>query len=75
MPAMRCDLIFTVKAEMDLNPAYDWYESRRVGLDEEFLSTVEACLEAIRRMPAMYAVVHEGFRRLLIRRLPSEALR
>ena len=37
---------------------------------EEFLSSVDACLESIRRRPEMYPVVHEGCRRSLIRRFP-----
>jgi plasmid stabilization system protein ParE len=34
------------------------------------LSSVDACLEGIRRRPAMYPVVHESYRRSLIRRFP-----
>lgn len=51
-------------------PTYIWYEGRRTGLGEEFLSSVDACLESIRRRPGMYPVVHEGYRRSLIRRFP-----
>lgn len=45
-------------------------KGRRVGLGEEFLSSVDACLERIRRWPGACAVVHEGYRRSLIRRFP-----
>jgi plasmid stabilization system protein ParE len=71
---MPRELIFTPEAEIDLSEAYDWYEGRRVGLGEEFLSSVEACLEGIKRFPAMYAVVHDDFRRALIRRFPYAVL-
>jgi toxin ParE1/3/4 len=37
-------------------------------LGEEFLSSVDACLESIRRRPEMYPVVYEGYRWALIRR-------
>src|ERR1035438_1352298 len=50
--------------------AYVWYEGRRAGLGEDFLSSVDACLESIRRRPEMCPVVHEGYRRSLIRRFP-----
>ena len=56
------------KAHLLKNPAS--YEGRRAGLGEEFLSSVDACLESIRRRPEMYPVVHEGYRRSLIRRFP-----
>lgn len=47
-----------------------WYEGRRPGLGEEFLSCVDACLEAIRRTPEMHAMVYENYRRGLVRRFP-----
>ena len=31
-----------------------------VGLGEEFLSCVDACIEAIRRTPEMHLVIHEA---------------
>jgi hypothetical protein len=47
-----------------------WYEGRRIGLGEDFLSCVDAGLEAIRRTPEMHALVHENYRRGLVRRFP-----
>ena len=67
---MAAKLVVAPEAELDLAEAYAWYEKRRVGLGEEFLSSVDACLESIRRQPRMYALVHEAYRRALIRRFP-----
>jgi plasmid stabilization system protein ParE len=67
---MAVELVLAPEAESDIAEAYDWYEDRRVGLGEEFLSSVDACLEGTRRWPDMYPVVHEHFRRALIRRFP-----
>jgi plasmid stabilization system protein ParE len=67
---MAADLVIAPEAELDIAVAYAWYEDRRVGLGEEFLSSVEACIESIRRRPALYAIVHEEYRRGLIRRFP-----
>ena len=50
--------------------AYGWYEARRIGLGEEFVCSVDACIEAIRRRPKMHALVHENYRRGLMRRFP-----
>jgi plasmid stabilization system protein ParE len=58
------------EAEQDIADAYAWYEERRSGLGEEFLSSVDAGVEAIRRTPAMHGPVFLGFRRALIRRFP-----
>jgi plasmid stabilization system protein ParE len=67
---MATELILAPEVELDLAETYAWYEKRRVGLGEEFLTSVDACLEGIRRQPEMYAIVHETYRRALIRRFP-----
>lgn len=67
---MAAELILAPEAEQDIAEAYGWYEDQRNGLGEEFLSCVDACIEAICRTPAIYAVVHESYRRGLVRRFP-----
>src|SRR5438034_11548579 len=67
---MAAELIIAPEAQQDLDEAYDWYEDRRAGLGEDFLSSVDACVQGICRMPMMYAVVHENYRRALVRRFP-----
>ena len=67
---MGARLIVAPEAEQDLAESYSWYESRRPGLGEEFLSCVDACVETIRRTPEMHAVAHENYRRALVRRFP-----
>jgi hypothetical protein len=46
---MPVELVIAPEAELDIAEAYVWYEGRRAGLGEEFLSSVDACLESIRR--------------------------
>src|ERR1039457_6705978 len=67
---MAVELVIAPEAELDLAEAYVWYESRRAGLGEEFMSSIDACLQSIRRRLEMYPVVDEGYRRYLIRRFP-----
>ena len=67
---MPVKLVIAPEVEQDLDEAYAWYENRRVGLGEEFLSCVDACIQAACRMPEMYARVHENYRRGLVRRFP-----
>ena len=67
---MAAELFLAPEAEQDVADAYAWYESRRPGLGEEFLGSVDACIEAIRRMPEMHAFAHETYRRALVRRFP-----
>ena len=65
---MAAELILAPEAEQDLAEAYEWYENRRPGLGEEFLSCADACFTAIQRTPEMHNVVHESYRRGLVRR-------
>jgi plasmid stabilization system protein ParE len=67
---MAADLIIAPEAARDIDEAYGWYESQRAGLGEEFLSCVDACAQAVCRMPEMCPKVHEGYRRGLLRRFP-----
>ncbi len=67
---MIAELILTPEAAEDIAESYEWYEIRRPGLGEDFLSCIDACLQAIRRTPEMYSVVHESYRRGLVRRFP-----
>ena len=67
---MAAELIIAPEAEFDISDAYGWYEERRPGLGEEFLSCTDACIQRIRRTPEMHATVHEEYRRALVRRFP-----
>ena len=67
---MVAEFSVTPETQQDIVEVYAWYEARRVGLGEEFLGCVDACVQAIRRKPEMYAVVHENYRRGFIRRFP-----
>src|SRR5262245_32123474 len=67
---MAAELIIAPEAVDDLVQAYDWYESRRVGLGEEFLTCVDALIEMIRRFPELHAIAYENYRRALVRRFP-----
>jgi plasmid stabilization system protein ParE len=67
---MAAELVVAPAAEQDISEAYVWYEGRRTGLGEEFLRSVDACMASIRRQPEIYPVVHDSYRRSLIRRFP-----
>lgn len=64
--------VFTPEAGEDVAEAYRWYEEREPGFGEEFLRSMEACVENLRRHPALYPVVSGEFRRALLRRFPYE---
>jgi plasmid stabilization system protein ParE len=63
-------LFFRPEAAEELADAYEWYEARVMGLGEEFLRAVEACLASIQRGPQLYPVIHKDIRRALLRKFP-----
>jgi len=67
---MAAELIMASEAEQDISQAYGWYERRRRGLGDDFLSSVDACIQALCRTPEMHAAIHETYRRALVRRFP-----
>jgi plasmid stabilization system protein ParE len=67
---MAVELLLAQEVQKDVDEAYSWYEDRRAGLGEEFLSCVDACIRAICRMPELHPVVHAEYRRALVRRFP-----
>ena len=67
---MTTKLIVAPEAEQDLAEANAWYEQQRAGLGEEFMGCIDARIEAICRWPEMCEIVHEDYRRALVRRFP-----
>lgn len=63
-------LRYTDRAKNDLDITFEWYEDQRRGLGFEFLDCVEAAIESIQKMPKLYAIQHDHFRRALVRRFP-----
>jgi plasmid stabilization system protein ParE len=59
---MAAELIIAPEAEQDIDEAYAWYERQRVGLGERFLTSVDACIQAICRTPEMHQTIHENYR-------------
>lgn len=67
---MAVRLLLAPEVEKDITEAFAWYEDQRSGLGEEFLASVEAALEAIRRNPELHPTIHENYRRAFVRRFP-----
>jgi plasmid stabilization system protein ParE len=67
---MKVGLSLISEVGQDLSAAYSWYNERRIGLGEEFLTCVDACIQSICRRPELSPVVYKNFRRALVRRFP-----
>jgi plasmid stabilization system protein ParE len=67
---MAAELVIALEAAADLDEAYAWYENQRVGLGEDFLSRVDACIQSILRFPEKHAPFRGCYRRALLRKFP-----
>ena len=63
-------LVLRRKAKHDLADARRWYDERRSGLGQEFLSCVEATLSAIQEHPRIFPRVDPRVRRAKTERFP-----
>ena len=67
---MTTPTILVPEAKADIADAYFWYEDQSQGLGVDFLGCVEDVLLSITRTPLIYPLVHETYRRALLRRFP-----
>jgi plasmid stabilization system protein ParE len=58
------------RAELDIDDALTWYESRAPGLGAARLRAVDACLARIARHSEAYSIQHDRVRRARLRRFP-----
>jgi plasmid stabilization system protein ParE len=67
---MTAQLTLAPEVEQDVSEAYSWYDERRIGLGEEFLTCVDAGIQSICRNPEMHPIVYKNYRRGMVRRFP-----
>lgn len=67
---MNYRLRTTAAAEVDIEGAFDWYQSEHVGLGLEFLDEMRAAYSRIEDGPLKYQVLKWDMRRALMRRFP-----
>lgn len=53
-------------AAADIEDAYQWYESQRPGLGEEFLTAITRTRDRVLERPEAYPVLHRDTRRALV---------
>jgi toxin ParE1/3/4 len=63
-------LILQPEAEVDLESAFVWYESKREGVGERFIHAVERAFEQILRAPTAPPVTYRGCRQFAVHRFP-----
>lgn len=67
---MNYVLVFRPEVREELNEAYNWYESQKPGLGDEFLACVDETINRISQMPESYVIAYGDIRRALVQRFP-----
>lgn len=71
---MTSDFVVRPEAEADIDEAYQWYQSRSVGLGDRFLDAVEETIGSIRESPQRFPEKHRepdlSIRRALVDGFP-----
>ena len=67
---MKYRLIVKPPAEVDIIEAAQWYESKKIGLGEQFIKAVDDKLLLIEDNPNLYQVRYKSTRLALIKRFP-----
>jgi plasmid stabilization system protein ParE len=62
--------ILRPRAENDIRSAFEWYESQRLGLGDQFLAALRERLEAVRNFPEANPIVYRDIRRAVVSRFP-----
>lgn len=58
------------EAQGEIRAAFAWYEEKGPGLGHQFLISVDAVLERIRRHARSFPAIEGGMRKALVRRFP-----
>ncbi len=67
---MKRNLKFTFRANIDTIVAYEFYESRRKNLGEQFLEELDNCYQSIVLNYTTYKVVHSIYRQAVVNKFP-----
>ena len=71
---MKCKVIISPEAEVDLKEAFSWYEDKRTGLGYDFLLQVDAEINFINRNPEIHPIEYRGTRKHVIKRFPYKII-
>ena len=67
---MSLSIVFRATAQSEFDGAAVWYEARRAGLGNDFVTEVQRVLDTIVNQPDRYPVVYGDVREAAVRRFP-----
>ncbi len=64
------EIIIHSEAKLEVQNTFDYYEQKGKGLGLEFMRSLDAVMQSIKRNPLAYQKVHKETRRVLLRKFP-----
>ena len=64
------EIIVRPEAQLEVQEAFDYYEEKTQGLGFEFMRSLDAALQSVKRNPFSYQTVYQESRRILPRKFP-----
>ena len=62
--------ILRPRAERDIQSTFEWYESQRPGLGDEYLVSLRERLEMVRSSPEAFPILYRDVGRAVVSRFP-----
>lgn len=67
---MTFEIIVRAEAQREVQEAFDYYEQKSEGLGFEFMRSLDAALQSVKRNPLAYQKIYKDARRVLLRKFP-----
>lgn len=68
------NIVFREESLLELQDAYDWYESKQLGLGDDFISTLNHYIKLIETNPKSYQVFYKNKRVVFLKKFPYQVI-
>lgn len=65
-----CEIIVRSEARLEVQEAFQYYQDKSEGLGFEFMRSLDAALQSVKRNPLAYQTIYKQTRRVLLRKFP-----
>jgi len=64
------EIIVRREAQLEVQKAFQYYQDKSEGLGFEFMRSLDAALQSVKRNPLAYQKIYKEARRILLRKFP-----
>lgn len=67
---IELEIIVCPEAQLEVQEAFQYYQEKSEGLGFEFMRSLDAALQSVKRNPFAYQKIYKETRRVLLRKFP-----